>query len=253
MAADLDGSDSYLTLTKAFTALPFTMAIFARPKTISSAYRSFFTTRGSTHVVGLLPGGATSPSYQLAYSWQGTGDESSLASGIVPRIGHWCSYGVSISSTEATVWMGSPTTPLQTAQNVKSHTSRTLSAWKIGVDTLNSSLYNFDGSLAEFACWDIVFSKADMHMLSQFRSPTEVRPENLRLYAPLHPHTNEMIGGGLVTRVNTVVASHPPMLSAARPRVRLPRFGSEVAVSPDLWLPKRRTIHPLEPTPEYLW
>lgn len=216
MARDIQGSPDYMSGGPSLSSvLPFSLATWINLDGVG-AYRGIIMTR-SGGIVGLInTGGAGNP---LGYTWENTADEYNGATGLSISTGTWYLAALVVTSTEATVYLGTPSS-VSSWTNTKAHSAKSPSAWQFGRDSVSSASRTTDGRLAESAMWsNIALSAAQISSLSKGASPLLVQRAGLVGYWPLVGNTSPEIdfvaGNGLTLN------DSPP--AAAHPRIYMPR------------------------------
>jgi hypothetical protein len=127
-----------------------------------SQYRGLFV--GASPLWGLtLSSAGGNP---LAYLWEATGDEYDAPSGLVMTVGAWHFAAMAVTTTDATLYLGTPSTgTLASWTNTKTHTAKAVAGTHcIGADRLIGLRY-WGGSVNDVALFDRALSAAELFAL----------------------------------------------------------------------------------------
>lgn len=228
MARTFDGATTRLaTTTTPVTAVPFTLAAWARPDdTISDSILGLRDTSASNDRFYIAHGVGTNPSRAVVGWIVGASPSTietttSLANN---TWGHIC--GVFASSTSRTVYLNGG----GSASSGASSSPSAFETIQIGANGVGLGL--FQGLIAEAAIWNAALTAAEVAILAKGFCPLLVRPESLVFYAPLLGNDSPELdlSGGLSINVTGSPAK------AAHPRVYMPAYPLYVPFAPSNWL-----------------
>ena len=230
MARSFNGSSDVIDATVSYTGNTFSLVTWMFVNAIDS-YDMIIGVRGGNFDLKAI---AFTGASKLAYSWEGGSDEFDGA-GLTVSTGVWHLAGLTISPTEAVVYLNT-----NTWTNTKTHNSKTISTWKFGKDRDFDRWFN--GNLAEVGMWDATLTAAEMGILAKGFSPQFVRPGNLLAYWPLigkHSPEDELISNGTGTLTGTAAADHPRIIYPKPRRVIVPSAAA-AGGTPYEWMERSR-------------
>lgn len=207
MSASFSGTSSYLIGGSAvLTAEPITMACWFKAANVTASHvlMSIGTNAGASRwqIVENTTGGSI---IQAISALSGTSGTSAGGSGTVSGI--WRHFaGVFASTTSRKAYLDGVGMTTDTTSIAITGTNRTLIGARI-----NSTAGAFAaGLIAEAAIWNVALTDADMIALAKGVRPSQVRPQNLVLYAPLLREIIDIRAGMVFTNNGSVVpADHP--------------------------------------------
>jgi hypothetical protein len=89
------------------------------------------------------------------------------------------------------------------------HSGSTVSDANLSFGSRNNAELYFAGSLADVGIWDVEINADEAASLSKSMKCNRIRPQNLKLYAPLVRNVFDLNGGNSLTASGPTVADHP--------------------------------------------
>ena len=227
-------SNRYATSSTPVTGVPFTVACWYKPATVTANQVLFnIGVAGSSANMHEIYFGTTSKNL-FANSQTGSVGQSSSGTNTITTAGTWyhCA-GVYTSTTSRLAYVNGTAGTADTT----SVTPAGLDACYIGVQRFSGSFAGYcNGDLAEVALYSAALTDAEVASLAAGYSPLLVRPQSLVGYWPLFARaTNEedWTGGRAGTPNGTpAAADHPPrIIYPSRPRIIIPAAAGGTTVA----------------------
>lgn len=187
------------------TVPPVTLSVWIKAASIIDKHSALFIWRDAIQTGLILR--YVAPNWELRYYVAG-GNQFQTATGLALSVGVWQHACVSITSTQARLYLGA-----NSFTNNVSHSSVTIDgAGDVGRDPF-PGLAAFDGSIAEPAIWNVALSDTECRMLSLGISPLALndRLPNLVLHKDLLRDVNRGRGPVLTPANGPSVVAHPPI------------------------------------------
>lgn len=207
----VSASSQYISHTAAVvTALPFTMACWFRPASLTAAQRGLISlnTAGSNNNRYFL---SIEPTENVGAGVRTTAASIALSTATVVASKWQHAAGVFDSTTSRTAYLDGVAGAVNNASRVPSNPDRT----DIGRVSPTAGFY-MDGDTADAAIWRISLTDNEIAMLAHGFSPLSIKPNDLVLYCPLYGFTTYEpdVKGGVRLSLNAspVKADHAPVI-----------------------------------------
>lgn len=205
-----DAASEYIASGTPITTYPVTMACWFNSDTSSPTNQTLMSLGQSTSDSNCLRIRDPADSDVIVVSYDGS--TSFAASGGTWSTNTWHhAAGVFAASNSRTAYLDGSGGSTDTGNR-----SITMAGIELARMQFTTRFY-LSGMLAHVGLWDVALSSAEISILAAGASPLQVRPQNLRWYAPLHAETHATDYFG-----QTLTSFNTPSAGTSNPRVVVP-------------------------------
>lgn len=214
MAYDFDGNNATtIALNGPFTTLPsvgFTFSCLVNARNFNQQNAVVFgmasdTDNSNYHRLILRSDG------NVRYNRYNGGNSNSIATSNITANNWWHITGLSITDTDARVYINGGSEGINTGNRTPSGINRV----SIGQLVRSTNQAGLDGHVAECVIWNAVLSAEERTFLGTgppWPSPLSIRPDDILFYAPLVGTESEVFGDvALANPDNRPTSEHPPV------------------------------------------
>lgn len=205
MAIDFAGSaSSYIVGSPPLTGPPLSISLWYKSDTADSGAIIALDTASGTQRMQVQIDRTLNQAARFAVV-NNNGSSASTFEGSLVSNTWYHTVAVTASNSQRLVYFnGEPG-----VENTEVRLATTINNLHIGTRWSISRGYSFDGQVQDVGIWNKVLSQEEVLMLSKGFPPNKVRPQNLVFYAPLITDVNDIVGGGVLTKVGVTLEPNP--------------------------------------------